>query len=33
LFELGRDRGAAFLDEHFETLGRESSTSIERRFL
>jgi NTE family protein len=27
LFELGRDRGAAFLDEHFETLGRESSTS------
>lgn len=33
LFELGRARGAAFLAEHFEKIGRESSTSIEQRFL
>lgn len=33
LFELGRKRGDAFLREHFDKIGRESSTSIERRFL
>jgi NTE family protein len=33
LFELGRERGDAFLREHFDKLGKESSTSIEQRFL
>jgi len=33
LFELGRKRADAFLGEHFDKIGRESSTSIERRFL
>lgn len=33
LFELGRKRGEAFLREHFDKIGKESSTSIEKRFL
>jgi NTE family protein len=33
LFELGRQRGDAFLREHFDKLGNESSTSIEQRFI
>ena len=33
LHELGRQRAAAFLAAHFDKLGRESSTSIEERFL
>jgi NTE family protein len=33
LFELGRQRGAAFLAAHFDKLGRESSTAIGARFL
>ena len=33
LFELGRKRGDAFLREHFDKLGNESSTSIEERFI
>jgi NTE family protein len=33
LFELGRERADAFLRDHFETLGKNSSISIEQRFL
>jgi NTE family protein len=33
LFELGRERGDAFLNEHFDKIGWQSSTSIEQRFL
>jgi NTE family protein len=33
LFELGRTRADAFLRDHFDTIGKESSTSIEQRFL
>ncbi|MCG3201763.1 MAG: hypothetical protein NFCOHLIN_01633 [Gammaproteobacteria bacterium] len=33
LFELGRQRSDAFLGQHFEKIGLESSTSIEQRFL
>ena len=33
LFELGRQRADAFLSEHFDKIGKESSTSIEQRFL
>jgi NTE family protein len=33
LFGLGRKRGDAFLREHFDKIGKESSTSIEERFL
>ena len=33
LFELGRQRGDAFLREHFDKLGNKSSTSIEQRFI
>lgn len=33
LFELGRERGDVFLNQHFDKIGRESSTSIEQRFL
>jgi NTE family protein len=33
LFELGRERADVFLRDHFETLGKSSSTSIEQRFL
>lgn len=33
LFELGRQRGEAFLSEHFDKIGRESSTSLDQRFL
>ncbi len=33
LFKLGRDRGDAFLREHFEKIGKEPSISIEERFL
>ncbi|WP_072395796.1 patatin-like phospholipase family protein [Hyphomicrobium sp. CS1GBMeth3] len=33
LFELGRSRGDAFLRQHFDKLGRQSSVSIEERFL
>ena len=33
LFELGRKRADAFLSAHFDKLGRESSTPIERYFL
>ena len=33
LFELGRNRADVFLRDHFEKIGRESSTSIEQRFL
>jgi NTE family protein len=32
-FELGRKRGDAFLREHFDKIGKESSTSIDQRFL
>ena len=33
LHELGRARGEAFLDAHFDRLGRESSTDVAARFL
>ena len=33
LFALGRQRADAFLSEHFDRIGKESSTSIEQRFL
>jgi NTE family protein len=33
LFELGRQRGAAFLHEHFDKLGKQSSVDIKQRFL
>jgi len=33
LHGLGRERGAAFLEAHYEKLGRESSTDIQERFL
>ena len=33
LFELGRSRADAFICEHFDTIGKDSSTSIEQRFL
>jgi NTE family protein len=33
LFELGRTRADTFLRDHFDTIGKESSTSIEQRFL
>jgi NTE family protein len=33
LFELGRERGDAFLREHFDKIGKQSSTSIDQRFL
>lgn len=33
LFKLGRQRGDAFLREHFDKLGNESSTPIEHRFI
>lgn len=33
LFELGRKRADDFLREHFDRIGKESSTAIERRFL
>jgi NTE family protein len=33
LFELGRKRADAFLEEHFDKICKESSTSIEHRFL
>lgn len=33
LFQLGRERGDAFLTKHFAKIGKESSTSIEERFL
>jgi NTE family protein len=33
LFGLGRKRGDAFIREHFDKIGKESSTSIEERFL
>ena len=33
LFELGRARAEIFLRDHFDAIGHESSTSIERRFL
>jgi NTE family protein len=33
LFELGRQRADVFLAEHFDKIGKESSTSIEQRFL
>jgi len=33
LFELGRKRADVFLRDHFDAIGRESSTSIEQRFL
>jgi len=33
LFELGRQRADGFLSEHFDRIGKESSTSIEQRFL
>ena len=33
LFDLGRKRGDAFLREHFDKIGKESSASIDRRFL
>jgi NTE family protein len=33
LFELGRERADVFLRDHFETLGKSSSISIEQRFL
>jgi NTE family protein len=33
LFELGRSRADIFLRDHFDKIGRESSTSIEERFL
>jgi NTE family protein len=33
LFELGRSRADAFICDHFDKIGRDSSTSIEQRFL
>jgi NTE family protein len=33
LYQLGRERGAAFLDAHYDKLGRESSTDLLARFL
>ena len=33
LFELGRRRADDFLSVHFDRIGKESSTSIEQRFL
>jgi len=33
LKELGRDRGEEFLDLHYDKVGRESSTDIEKKFL
>jgi NTE family protein len=33
LFEMGRSRADVFLQDHFDRIGRESSTSIEQRFL
>jgi NTE family protein len=33
LFELGRSRADAFLRDHFDKVGKDSSTSIEQRFL
>ena len=33
LFELGRARADIFLRDHFDTIGKELSTSIEQRFL
>jgi NTE family protein len=33
LFDLGRNRAERFLGEHYDKLGRESSTSIEEKFL
>jgi NTE family protein len=33
LFEMGRSRANVFLEDHFDKIGRESSTSIEQRFL
>jgi NTE family protein len=33
LFEVGRKSADAFLREHFDKIGKESSTSIEQRFL
>ena len=33
LFELGRQRAEISLTEHFDKIGKESSTSIEQRFL
>ncbi len=33
LFELGRKRADIFLSDHFDKIGRDSSTSIEQRFL
>ena len=33
LFELGRKRADDFLREHFDKIGKESSSSIEERFL
>jgi len=33
LFELGRSRADAFLRDHFDKIGKDSSTSIEERFL
>lgn len=33
LFELGRKRADDFLSEHFDKIGKESSTSIKERFL
>lgn len=32
LFEHGRERAGRFLDEHFDKIGRESSTDIEEKF-
>jgi NTE family protein len=33
LFELGRNRAGIFLRDHFDTIGKDSSISIEQRFL
>jgi len=33
LFELGRKRADAFLCDHFDKIGKDSSTSIQQRFL
>jgi len=33
LHELGRSRAGAFLDRHYDKIGRESSTDIGERFL
>jgi NTE family protein len=33
LYELGRRRADDFLSMHFDEIGKESSTSIEQRFL